>query len=502
MSNGTANYSPVTIKLEEPDYVVVNDPNGGEMVELPTDPNDNTLALVTLEHAFPGAHGLKYKNPKTGASRALMLDPTGTRFMPPAGGWCEKVFMVILRAGNTAAPTTESSNDYVKSSDDQSTKAEVKDEGKKKSESSSKKFEDKPVCSDLIVLGLPWKTNDDELREYFEQFGPVTMCQIKTNEKKISRGFGFVRMLEYIDQLKVLGQAFHVIGKRKCTVRLRLSKPGDERGEPDLNRNPKVFVNHLPQDVSKERLSQFFTNEAMKLDENCSVLDVYLNKSRNFAFVTFSSPAVAHEMLDKKEIELDGTFVTITPAAPKGTDPKSFTVNTGIAPRGNMNGAFNQKYGSSAPFKGRNGGSYNDRHSSYNAGRYAPVEHGGVLFQEASRPPRYAPYQQPRPHMSSASYGEQYPPNPRSEPMPSHSNAGPSKYAGDELSSLVNKMNPDVANAALKAFWMVAERGQAIAQSSRADAYGEMPSSRYPPNSNPMDDYPGLAGNDGNPAWR
>lgn len=49
---------------------------------------------------------------------------------------------------------------------------------------------------------------------------------------------------------------------------------------------------------------------------------------------------------------------------------------------------------------------------------------------------------------------------------------------------------------------MVAERGQAIAQSSRADAYGEMPSSRYPPNSNPMDDYPGLAGNDGNPAWR
>lgn len=75
-------------------------------------------------------------------------------------------------------------------------------------------------------------------------------------------------------------------------------QPGDERGEPDLNRNPKVFVNHLPQDVSKERLSQFFTNEAMKLDENCSVLDVYLNKSRNFAFVTFSSPAVAHEMLE------------------------------------------------------------------------------------------------------------------------------------------------------------------------------------------------------------
>ena len=34
-------------------------------------------------------------------------------------------------------------------------------------------------CSDLIVLGLPWKTSEQQLREYFETFGEVLMAQVK-----------------------------------------------------------------------------------------------------------------------------------------------------------------------------------------------------------------------------------------------------------------------------------------------------------------------------------
>lgn len=33
-------------------------------------------------------------------------------------------------------------------------------------------------CSDLIVLGLPYKTTEEELREYFEQFGEVLVSQV------------------------------------------------------------------------------------------------------------------------------------------------------------------------------------------------------------------------------------------------------------------------------------------------------------------------------------
>ena len=33
-------------------------------------------------------------------------------------------------------------------------------------------------CSDLIVLGLPWKTSEQDLRAYFESFGELLMAQV------------------------------------------------------------------------------------------------------------------------------------------------------------------------------------------------------------------------------------------------------------------------------------------------------------------------------------
>ena len=33
-------------------------------------------------------------------------------------------------------------------------------------------------CTDLIVLGLPWKSTEDDLRLYFSQFGELLMVQV------------------------------------------------------------------------------------------------------------------------------------------------------------------------------------------------------------------------------------------------------------------------------------------------------------------------------------
>jgi hypothetical protein len=52
--------------------VVVAESIDGEAIELPTNIEDNTLGLTTLTGAFPGATGLKYKNPTTNATRALL----------------------------------------------------------------------------------------------------------------------------------------------------------------------------------------------------------------------------------------------------------------------------------------------------------------------------------------------------------------------------------------------------------------------------------------------
>ncbi|VDM84979.1 unnamed protein product [Strongylus vulgaris] len=88
--------------LQHADFVVVAD-STGEAMELPT-ASDNTLYMTTLQATYPGATGMKYKNPKTGALRAVAVDATGTKLLPPADGWDDKVFTVI---------TSNSRNDRV-----------------------------------------------------------------------------------------------------------------------------------------------------------------------------------------------------------------------------------------------------------------------------------------------------------------------------------------------------------------------------------------------------
>ena len=42
----------------------------------------------------------------------------------------------------------------------------------------SRKIERK--CVDLIVLGIPWKSTEEIVRRYFEQYGEVVLCEVKT----------------------------------------------------------------------------------------------------------------------------------------------------------------------------------------------------------------------------------------------------------------------------------------------------------------------------------
>ena len=46
----------------------------------------------------------------------------------------------------------------------------------------SRKIERK--CVDLIVLGIPWKSTEEVVRRYFEQYGEVVLCEVKKYTKK------------------------------------------------------------------------------------------------------------------------------------------------------------------------------------------------------------------------------------------------------------------------------------------------------------------------------
>lgn len=186
-------------------------------------------------------------------------------------------------------------------------------------------METKLKCTDLIVLGLPFKTTEQSLREHFEAFGEVLMAQVKKDPKSgQSKGFGFIRFASHEAQIRVLAQR-HMIEGRWCEVKIPNSKEGMIQQVPC-----KVFVGRCTEDLSADDLKEYFS----KFGE---VTDVFIPRPfRAFAFVTFLDPEVAQSLCGEDHI-IKGVSVHVSNAAPK-SDSMRNQMNGG-PPGGPMGGA-------------------------------------------------------------------------------------------------------------------------------------------------------------------
>ncbi|KAK7093643.1 TAR DNA-binding protein 43-like [Littorina saxatilis] len=262
-------------------YIKVVAEDGDEPLELPTE-EDGTILLTTLSAQFPGSCGLKYRNPDSGTMRGIRL--SDGRLYPPDNDWGKQVFVSVFpKAEGKSTPASDPVPKPVKSSSRQK-------------------------CSDLIVLGLPWKSTEDDLRNYFSQFGDLLMVQVKKDPKTgQSKGFGFVRFAEYESQMKCMAQR-HMIDGRWCDVRIPNSKEGAQQ-----MMNRKVFVGRCTEDMTAEDLRAYFT----KFGE---VVDVFIPKPfRAFAFVSFADPDIAQSLCGEDHI-IKGASVHISGAAPKSNE--------------------------------------------------------------------------------------------------------------------------------------------------------------------------------------
>uniref|UniRef100_A0A1A9WAC7 TAR DNA-binding protein 43 n=1 Tax=Glossina brevipalpis TaxID=37001 RepID=A0A1A9WAC7_9MUSC len=241
------------------DFIQVLEDEGDDPIELPTE-EDGSLLLSTLQAQFPGACGLKYINEETKCFRGVRSNEENKR---------------------------------------------KSDDNLENSTAKTKRIESRPRCTDLIVLGLPWKTTEDSLRSYFETYGEVLMTQIKKDMKSgQSKGFGFVRFGSYDVQVRVLSTR-HLIDGRWCEVKVPNSKGM-------VNQVPcKVFVGRCTEDINADDLKDYFS----KFGE---VTDVFIPKPfRAFSFVTFLDPEVAQSLCGEDHI-IKGISVHVSNAAPKG----------------------------------------------------------------------------------------------------------------------------------------------------------------------------------------
>ncbi|XP_069466050.1 TAR DNA-binding protein 43-like isoform X3 [Ambystoma mexicanum] len=322
----------------EMEYIRVSEDENEEPMEIPSE-DDGTVLLSTVAAQFPGACGLRYRNPVNQCMRGVRL--VEGILHAPEGGWGTLVYVVNYPKDNKRKMDETDTSSAVK------VKRAVK-------------------TSDLIVLGLPWKTSEEDLKEYFSTFGEVVMAQVKKDAKTgNSKGFGFVRFTEYETQVKVMSQR-HMIDGRWCDCKFPNSKyfstpevtgymntggkhnyewGGDadsppshywnSQGADEPSRSRKVFVGRCTEDISAEELRQFFSQYG-------EVVDVFIPKPfRAFSFVTFADDQVAQSLCGE-DLIIKGVSVHVSNAEPKNSsrqlDRGGGRFGGNFAPFGNQGG--------------------------------------------------------------------------------------------------------------------------------------------------------------------
>nr|XP_032822977.1 TAR DNA-binding protein 43-like isoform X1 [Petromyzon marinus] len=265
-------------------YVRVAEDEGEEPIEIPAE-EDGTVLLSSVAAQFPGACGLRYRAGEGRALRGLRL-AEGALHPPEPASWGIHVYLVTFPKDNKRKMDESDAWNVAK----------IKRSVQK--------------TSDLIVLGLPWKCNEQDLRDYFTEVGDVLMVQVKRDAKSgTSKGFGFVRFSEFESQLKAISQR-HLIGGRWCDVKLPNTK--QQQSETGFH-SKKIFVGRCPPDLTTEDLRAYFSQFG-------EVTDVFIPKPfRGFAFVTFTDEQVANSLCGE-DLIIKGSSIHISSADPKGTN--------------------------------------------------------------------------------------------------------------------------------------------------------------------------------------
>ena len=130
---------------------------------------------------------------------------------------------------------------------------------------------------DFTFLNPTFQATEDDIREYFEAYGPVSMIQLKTKDSGQSKGYAFIRFKDLEVQEKVL-LTRHMVQDRWCDVKVPESQ---ELKTAKTNASCKIFVSRLSETITADDLKEHF-------EKFGPVTDVYIPKPfRSFAFVTF-----------------------------------------------------------------------------------------------------------------------------------------------------------------------------------------------------------------------
>ncbi|XP_057512209.1 heterogeneous nuclear ribonucleoprotein 1-like [Actinidia eriantha] len=257
----------------------------------------------------------------------------------------------------------------------------------------------------LFIGGISWDTNEDRLREYFQNFGAVVEAVIMKDRKTgRARGFGFVVFTDPAVAERVVREK-HILDGR--TVEAKKAVPRDDQhvlsrntgslqGSPGPACTKKIFVGGLASTVTESDFKMYF-------DQFGSITDVVVmydhntQRPRGFGFITYDSEEAVEKVLLKTFHELNGKLVEVKRAVPKELSPGSSRnlvggYTYGLSRVSSLLNAYTQGYNPSS--FGGYGGRVDGRFSPVAVGRsgyppFRPTGYGMGLNFEPGLSPSY-----------------------------------------------------------------------------------------------------------------
>ena len=216
----------------------------------------------------------------------------------------------------------------------------------------------------IFVGGLSWQTTVKDLQEYFEKYGSVVDCTLKTDHATgRSRGFGFVLFGEAESVDKVLAESSHVLHGRTIDPKRAKARGGRE---PIV----KVFVGGVDPNVPESEIREHFEHYG-KVVDLVLPFDKLKDQRRAFCFVTFETEEIVDKVCEQPKQDIGGKTVDVKKATPKSEQGGGFGGGYGGRGRGGFDGGRGRGrggYDQSGWGGGQgynNGGGYGGGYDSY-----------------------------------------------------------------------------------------------------------------------------------------
>lgn len=218
----------------------------------------------------------------------------------------------------------------------------------------------------LFVGGLPQECTQEDLKEYFGQFGELERVQLKMDPTTgRSRGFAFVL---YADTVGLEGAvaADHNIKGKKATVKKADVKPG------------KIYLGKLPdQGVSEDDIRTALGEWGVVTEVIRPIDKQKNNEPKNFCFVTFEKERISKKLIQQGNIHVNGHRLMVKEVTPNPRDPNQRGGMRGGARGGGYGGGWDQSgYGG-----GYGAGAWGDQSGGYGGGWDQSGGYGGYGAQ-------------------------------------------------------------------------------------------------------------------------